>query len=79
MAINFGDFNDILELIQNKDPLGLYSYLEIESYQTAKFEALLEPRMVKYDTILHYLKSTVNVNNSSNTDQKQLRLNLPYR
>ena len=47
MSITFADFNDILELIQNKDSLGLNSEIEIESYQTteAKSETPSEIKM----------------------------------
>ena len=80
MSVTFIDFNDILELIQNKDPLDLNS----ESYQTAKSETSSETNMDKYDAIPHYLKSnTINVNNSADTDQTRpktsptLQVNIP--
>ena len=88
MSISFGDFkkNEISELIQNKDPLGL-NY-DIESYKTAKSEAPLKipdtdkdidsETKMDYDEILHNLKSATNVNNS--TTKKTLKIiHLPCR
>ena len=71
MFITFDDINDILEHIQNKDPLGLNSDIEIDSYQVAKSKAPLKiplEKMDKYDVILHYLKSADNINTSPDTD-----------
>ena len=87
MSITFGDFNNaILELIQNKDPLGLNS--DIDSYKTALSEAPLEMpsdtemkmEEYHYDAIPHYLKSAANVNNTTHTDTKTsptLQVNAP--
>ena len=69
MSITFGDFSDILELILNKDPLGLNSEI-IESYQAtnAKSEVPSETKMEEYNVIPHCLKSNVtNVNNNADT------------
>ena len=86
MLITFGDFdNEISELIESKDPLGLNT--DTERYQTAKSKVPLqtpsETKMEEYhDVILHYLKSAVNVNNSADTDQTTktsptLQVNIP--
>ena len=48
MAVLFGDFkpNEIYNLIENKDPLGLNS--DIEGHKTQQIE--------EFDAILHYIK-----------------------
>ena len=71
MSNSFGDFknNEILELIKNKDPLGLNS--DIERCKTAISEAPLMPSdetKMQYDAIPHYLKSATNLNNSADTN-----------
>ena len=69
--------NDISELIQNKDPLGLNS--NIESYTTIKSttkpaEAITPEEdtqtKMECDAILHYLKLAVTFNNSADNKGK---------
>ena len=75
MMVSFGDFkpNELSQLIENKDPLGLnldienYSTInnsDIESYSTIN----TEQSKMEYDAILHYLKtvSTLKVSNINN-------------
>ena len=85
--MSFGNFklNEILELIQNKDPLGLNT--DIESYSTVKSnnsevpvkmpdanknasaDADLESKM-EYDAIPYYLKLAAKFNNSTDTNKE---------
>ena len=70
VLVSFGDFkpNELSQLINSKDPLGLD--MRIESYFTSKgsnfeakattSEAIAEPNAtsMEYDAIWHYLKMT---------------------
>ena len=60
MEVSFGDFqpNEIYDLIENKDPLGLNN--DTEGHITQKIE--------EFDAILHYIRmvSTLKVTNINN-------------
>ena len=65
MAVSFSDFepNEIYNLIENKDPLGLNS--DIQGHNTEKME--------EFDAILHYIKmvstlKTANTNNNADSN-----------
>ena len=72
MVVSFGDFkpDEIYNLIENKDPLGLNN--DIQDHLTINNQQLSEKPM-EYDAILHYIKmaSTLkmsNVNNNANSN-----------
>ena len=87
MVVSFGDFkpNELYQLIENKDPLGLNSGIEsystknnsdIESYSTVNNAE--EQSKVEYDAIPHYLKlasnlkaSNINNNADSNSSMEK--------
>ena len=63
--VSFGDFqpNEIYNLIENKDPLGLNS--DTEGHKTQQME--------EFDAILHYIKmastlKVTNINNNANSN-----------
>ena len=84
MLVSLGDFkpNEISQLIENKDPLGLNA--DIDSYSTIKNNTQTyqnaesnseEPEInMEYDAILHYLKmvpalTASNINNNANSNK----------
>ena len=88
VSVSFGDFkpNELPQLINSKDPLGLNT--DSESYFTSKgsnfeakattSEAIAEPNAtsMEYDPILHYLKMTSSmapINNRENITTKYSR------
>ena len=72
MAVSFGDFkpDEIYNLIETKDPLGLNN--DIQGHQTTNNQQLSEKHM-EYDAVLHYIKmastlKTYNVNNNADSN-----------
>ena len=89
MLVSLGDFkpNEISQLIENKDPLGLNA--DIDSYSTIKNNTQTyqnaesnseEPEInMEYDAILHYLKmvpalTASNINNNANSNKATTNL-----
>ena len=74
MVVSFGDFklNEIFQLIEDKDPLGLNFY--IESYSTinnSNTDNADEKSKMEYDVIPHYLKWASNFNNNADTNSNK--------
>ena len=79
MSVSFGNFkpNEISQLIENKDPLGLN--VDIDSYNTQTYAQNAqnnseEPEInMEYDAILHYLKMVpaLKTSNTNNADSNK--------
>ena len=72
MAVSFGDFkpDEIYNLIQNKDPLGLNN--DIQGHLNTNNQQLSQ-KDKEYDSIVHYIKmastlKTSNVNNNADSN-----------
>ena len=87
VLVTFGDFrpNELYQLINNKDPLGLNqdieSYFTIESSNSnskATTSEASEPKTssMEYDAIPHYLKMTSSMASLSNQENEHINPNI---
>ena len=86
VLVTFGNFkpNEISQLINSKDPLGLnmdnesYFTSEGSNYQATTSEATIEPKTssMEYDAIPHYLKMTSSMAPNNNQENMDINPNI---